>query len=133
MVEQPGVLSDRSTRCLLVGAIHGGGLLPGPQDEVFLAPERIRTLAKAWGPDALASHLEAAWQQHLPAARTEVQVVHATSPAQVRAAYTDVLTGRCPLAHGQLLTLPPTLTSATTTDTNDEHPGPVSPVRRSPA
>lgn len=102
-----GALADRSTRCLLVGATHGGGLLPDPQEEVFLAPERIRTLAKAWGPDALASHLEAAWQQHLPAARTEVQVVHATSPTQVRDAYTDVLTGRCPLAHGHLLTLPP--------------------------
>jgi len=109
-------LADRSTLCLLVGATHGGGLLPGPEEEVFLAPERMRVRAKAWGPAALASHLEAAWQQHLPAARADVQVVHATTPAQVLDTYTEVLTGRCPLSHGHLITLPPTMTSATTTD-----------------
>lgn len=101
-------LAPREVRTLVVGATHGGraSLEPGPGEESFLAPDRMRLRAADWGAAGLARHLQEAWDRHLTAARSEVRILHAHDLADIQTAYAEVLAGHCPIDHGHLLTLP---------------------------
>ncbi|MGQ0837072.1 DUF2855 family protein [Actinokineospora sp.] len=72
---------------------------------MFSTVDQLRLLTRELGRAELGRRQEAAWQSYLDRARPWVDVVRAQGPSEVEAAYREVLDGRCPPAHGHVLSV----------------------------
>ena len=93
-----------------IGATHWSadrnvGDLPGPKPEFFFAPGQIAKRAKAWGPQAVAERIGAAWTGFCDASDAWLRIERSAGRAALERVYADVVAGRSDPAVGHILSL----------------------------
>jgi len=94
----------------LVGGTHwdqrgGGGPMPGPDPQLFFAPDRIAKRMKDWGGADYNARLGAAWLAFVDASGDWLKVERAAGREAVEKVYLEVLGGGVDPARGLLLSL----------------------------
>jgi len=105
-----GHFGDRLAHTCLVGATHWESpraldALPGPQPELFFAPDRLRERTRDWGADGLQARVAARWREFVPAADAWIHVVRRSGAAAVAETYRELLDGQTSPDRGYVLTL----------------------------
>jgi hypothetical protein len=101
---------DNLHHSCLVGGTHweargGAGSMPGPEPQLFFAPDRIARRTKEWGGAGYAERLGAAWLDFVAASGGWLRVERASGPEAVERVYRQVLEGDVDPALGLLLSL----------------------------
>jgi hypothetical protein len=91
-----------------VGATHWervgvGGVLPGPQPELFWAPGRLAKRMVDWGPDGFHARTGAAWKKFLASASGWLSVENDSGREAVERVYLTTLEGRADPTKGYVL------------------------------
>jgi hypothetical protein len=95
----------------LVGASHwdrlGGDMegLPGPDPQLFFAPDRMSKRTADWGPDGLQARIRDAWGPFGEWLSGWLQVLHGSGPEAIERVYLELLDGRAPPSIGYVMTL----------------------------
>lgn len=92
--------AGRTVRVLLVGASQGGDLRRTDGEEIFLAPDAMRSRARTYGAAELDRDRARAWLRHLGPARDAVVLLPLLDQDEIDAAYAEVLHGTDTLRHG---------------------------------
>jgi hypothetical protein len=96
---------------MVVGDTHwdntstGDGAPPGPRPEFLFAPDQIAKRRTDWGRAGFESAVAAAWSRFVPWTDGWLILRHRTGPAEVEAAYRDLLDGRVDPRTGDICTL----------------------------
>jgi hypothetical protein len=104
---------DRLAHSAVVGATHhstlgdapAAGTLPGPQPELFFAPDHMTRRTQEWGREELARRIAQAWQAYVAWTGDWLRVQHGEGPEAVQAAYLELLDGRIDPARAHVLSL----------------------------
>lgn len=101
---------DDLTYSCMVGITHwqNGGRpddLPGPEPQMFFAPDQIQRLNKELGPAGMQKRMSAAWNRFVEAVRGVIAIEHAEGPDAVRQVYLDTLQGKADPKKGYVLAL----------------------------
>ncbi|MBL9010009.1 MAG: DUF2855 family protein [Alphaproteobacteria bacterium] len=93
-----------------VGATHwehggGGGDLPGPQPQLFFAPNQVAKRIKDWGPTGFAQKTADAWRAFLPVAVASTRVVEGRGLAAAGKVFADLVSGRVKADEGHVIRL----------------------------
>jgi hypothetical protein len=104
---------DRLAHSAVVGATHhetlgdapAAGTLPGPQPELFFAPDHMTRRTQEWGREELARRLAHAWQAYVDWTSGWLRVQHGEGPDAVQEAYLELLDGRIDPARAHVLSL----------------------------
>ena len=95
----------------LVGLSHwdkrasAGSSLPGPEPQLFFAPDHAVRRVKDWGPAEFTSRLAAKWRQFITFAATWMQIEERRGEEAVEAVYRQVLSGDFAADRGYILSL----------------------------
>jgi NADPH:quinone reductase-like Zn-dependent oxidoreductase len=93
-----------------VGATHwdaprSDARLPGPQPQMFFAPDIVKKRMADWGPAEFQARLAAAWRIFLPTAARATRVVEARSLAEAARVFADLASGRASPSDGHVVRL----------------------------
>ena len=93
-----------------VGATHWEDLgpnaeLPGPQPQLFFAPDRIKKRNQDWGPGGLESSMAKAWVSFNASVDGWMKVVEGKGRTDVERVYRDMVAGRVKPEEGHMLSL----------------------------
>jgi NADPH:quinone reductase-like Zn-dependent oxidoreductase len=102
--------ADRLTYSCAVGATHWdaprpGGALPGPQPQMFFAPDLVRKRMADWGPAGFGERVGAAWRAFLPTAARTTRVVESHGLGAAATVFADLASGRSDPADGHVVRL----------------------------
>ena len=94
----------------IVGSTHweagaAGGELPGPQPQLFFAPDRVAKRMQDWGGAGYAERLGAAWLAFVEASDGWMKVEKSTGREAVEQVYLETLEGRVDPARGLVISL----------------------------
>ena len=101
--------ADDLARSVIVGATHwesggtgGGEKLPGPERQLFFAPDQIQVRMKDWGPALFGQKFTAALTEFV-AASPWLKLEHHQGPDALAAVYSQVLHGRSSPETGHII------------------------------
>jgi len=106
-------LGDHLRHSMVVGDTHwddtaaGQGALPGPRPQFLFAPDQIAKRRKEWGREGFEAAVAATWDRFVPFTDRWLILRHRSGPAEVEAAYRDLLEGRVDPRVGDICTLAP--------------------------
>ena len=106
-------LGDHLRYSMVVGDTHwddtktGDGALAGPSPEFLFAPVQIAKRRTDWGRDGFEANVSEAWDRFVPWTDSWLTLRQRNGPAEVEAAYRDLLDGRVDPRAGDICTFAP--------------------------
>jgi NADPH:quinone reductase-like Zn-dependent oxidoreductase len=93
-----------------VGATHWDAprpdaKLPGPQPQMFFAPDIVKKRITDWGPAEFQARIAAAWRAFLPTAARTTRVVEGQGLAEAARVFSDLASGRAKPSDGHVIRL----------------------------